>query len=167
MVDCLWLGCVTPGTQVLSHSSAVPTSITPPPPALHDKEAGAAAGCNRLLTRLCWGSRAEGQSHNVFPYHRSWKTFPAAQPGLCPPSSSSIPIPALQTLWFPVLGRDHVPGTKGSVTKAGGSARCRRPLPLQELHLVQHRIPQPRAQRRVPCMATSLFPHVCCSAAVA
>lgn len=76
--------------------SPVPTGITPPVSALHDKEAGAAAGCYRLFTCLCW---AEGQSHNVFP-----KPPLAAEPGLCPCFSSSVPIPALQTLWFPALG---------------------------------------------------------------
>lgn len=52
------------------------------------------------------------------------------------------------------------------MTKAGGCARCRRPLPLQELHLLQHHVPQHRAQSTALRMATSSFPHTCCSAAV-
>lgn len=165
--------CETPGTPRCPTAQQFQPAPAPPPPAQHDKEAGAAAGCNRLFTRLRWGSRAEVLSHNVSPRHRSRKTLPAAEPGLCLPSSSPIPVPAFRTAAAP-CARCHVPGTKESVTKAGACARCRRPLPLQGLRLLHRRVPRPKAQHGAPYTTASLLSPCsrtgvllrCCSGAV-
>lgn len=141
-----------PGTPRCPTAWRFQPASAPLPPAWCDKEAGAAAGCNQLLTRLCWCGRAEVQSHNVFPCHRSWKSLLAAEPGLCPPSVSPVPVTALRIAAAPRAGR-HVPGTKESVTKAGDCACCRHPLPLQGLHLLHQRVLQPRVQHGAPRVA--------------
>lgn len=160
MGGCWWQGCVTQGTPCCPTARRFqPASAHHHLPSVIKKQElpQAVTGCSPACAR----EQGRGTATPCVPSPPQLENPPESSDGLCRPSRSLDPIPALRMAAAPCAWC-HVPGTKDSVTKAGGCAHCRRPPPLQGLHLLHHCIPRARAQHRVPCSAASLLCHAPC-----
>lgn len=155
MGGCWWQGCVTPGTPRCPTARQLQPALAHQhlPSVIRKQELPrAVAGCSPP----CAGEQGTGTATQCVPPSPQLENPPESSDGLCRPSRSLDPIPALR-MAVALCTWCHVPGTKDSVTKAGGCAHCRRPPPLQGLHLPHHCIPQARAQHGAPCSAASLL----------
>lgn len=156
---CWWQGCVALG--ILCCPTAWRFQQAPAhhhlPSVIRKQELPQAV--NQLFTRLCQ-EQGRGTATQCVPSPQQLENPPESSDGLCHPSRSLDPNPALQMAAAPCTWC-HVPGTKDSVTKAGSCAHCR-PPPLQELHLLHHCVPGARAQHGAPCSAASLLSHAPC-----
>lgn len=160
MGGCWWQGCVTPGTPCCPTARRFqPASAHHHLPSVIRKQElpQAVIGCSPACAR----EQGRGTATPCVPSPPQLENPPGSSDGLCRPSRSLDPIPALRMAAAPCAWC-HVPGTKDSVTKAGGCAHCRRPPPLQGLHLLW---PGPSAGFLAQLPACSAMPHVSCSAA--